>query len=464
VHESTRRSLCRLLFVLFALAPTSGVLGWIAWRERPGRLAEVESAMCRQLGAKVTLARCSSPQPGVTVFAGVELHDRETGQLVARARRVTLDDRGPVRLAELLQLEVVAAELPAFWRRFEERLLRDAESQPIQIIADGVTLAEPKSLESNEGHGGLRPRLTLSNVLIGVERHEQGQRAAIAFHLPEAGTPSTTDNAEPIRIHVERTHGPQVATKWRLDCRHSRFPLAMLDGLLPATAALGPDCQFQGSLWMARTDSSGRFAGSVSGRFTNINLDRLVSRRFAHKLSGAATLTLQHAEFKRGRVTRAAGVLSGGAGVLSRSLLSAAAEHLGCRAAPGGEQAAQTGVYAEYERLTVQFELDASGNFLLAGHPETGAILTGEQSQPLLLQPRDSRHTTTALLRTLAPAGRLWAPVSRETETLLPWIPLSSARQAAPGAGAGVNPRHRIRLGTGTGDSPSRRASQEPPK
>jgi hypothetical protein len=184
---------------------------------------------------------------------------------------------------------------------------------------------------------------------------------------------------------------------------------------------LGDRCKFQGRVCATQTNDG--WSGDISGRLDDVDLDRLVTDRFPHKLSGVAQVVINRAAFDRGRVTSAAGSLDSPGGVVSRSLLTAAAESLhwtSSRAIHDTEQPLW-----QYRRLAFAFALDNNG-LVIAGRcqaPSPGAILV-DSRDALLADPPEPVVSALALVRTLAPQNEILVPASKETDALLHALPL----------------------------------------
>jgi hypothetical protein len=204
---------------------------------------------------------------------------------------------------------------------------------------------------------------------------------------------------------------------------------------------LGEQCRFAGSAWA--TQAGDGWEGDVAGRFSDVDLDRLVTDRFPHKLSGVADVTLSRASFSHNRLTSAAGSLVCDGGVISRSLLTAAAESLHLTSDESIRQSNEP--LWRYRRLAFNFSLDDDGVSIagLCYSTAPGAILTGAQGA-LLSEPPDCLIPTLALVRTLAPQSEIQVPATAETDLLLRALPLPSV--VAPRASTARAPYSPLRL------------------
>jgi hypothetical protein len=162
----------------------------------------------------------------------------------------------------------------------------------------------------------------------------------------------------------------------------------------------------------------------MAGQFLDADLERLIAP-FPHKLSGTAELAFSHTSFRRGKLVEAAGALSSNGGVISRSLLTAAAESLKLGSNIGSDEHADT--LLEYRQLALGFQVDATGLQLsgLCDGRQEGVLLVGI-SGDLLLDSRSELIPSIALARALVPQAELQVPATSATEQLLRALPLPS--------------------------------------
>ncbi len=157
---------------------------------------------------------------------------------------------------------------------------------------------------------------------------------------------------------------------------------------------------------------------------SGVDLDLLVSRQFQHKLSGLASVRIKRATLADGRVQTAAGSITAGPGVVSRSLVQAAETHLHIQAAT----AAITGPgnLIAYEKLCVGFELGPEGMSLRGEVPRTRGGMLVDKRRVLVGEPPISYQPVVALVRTLVPQSEVQVPATRETVVLTGRLPVPS--------------------------------------
>lgn len=209
----------------------------------------------------------------------------------------------------------------------------------------------------------------------------------------------------------------------------------MLEAIFPALGHLGNRAEFTGQLWASRTSGSSACTGELTGRLVHVDLDALVTRQFPHKLSGAAEITLQKLSFADGRMTRLAGRIEAGPGVIGQSLLSSTADALAMRTAG---QNSDTDLI-KYDRLAATFELDAN-HIRIHGtcpatlkearpRPHEALCIVRDAYGPLLFEADADRQPQPALgfVRMLVPRNETLVPATYESEWLLRSLPQPSA-------------------------------------
>jgi hypothetical protein len=324
------------------------------------------------------------------------------------------------------QPELEGGRVEHFWRILHERALRASpQSQlTVELVAGEATV-----------HGSRRSQ-TFRDVRCLLQSSSTGRQLSLDFRLASGGT------GEPVRFRAfrDRQTSPP-ATRWELDTAAAALPCAAAPADLEIFSRLGDECRFQGAAWAAL--GADGWSGELAGRFRGVDLDRLITDHFPHKLSGSAEVVLERAKFAGGRLTAAAGSLVCQGGVVSRSLLTAAAE---CMHLAGGDRVMQSGERLwRYRQLALAFRVDAHGLAVtgLCPGPTPGGILTDAQGL-LLADSPEQVVPTLALVRTFAPQNEIQVPASKETEALLRALPLPSVM--APSASTARTPYAPLRL------------------
>ncbi len=184
------------------------------------------------------------------------------------------------------------------------------------------------------------------------------------------------------------------------------------------------------------------WTGELTGQFLGVDLGRLVSDNFPHKLSGTADVTIQAARFRHGRLEEASGTVAGGPGVISRSLLEAAVKHLGLFS---DADLALLGDQVAYDQLAMALSLDNRGLKIegRCSSTQRGIIMTNRQLG-LVSEPMTQPQPVTALIQTLVPESTVQVPATNQTDWLVGHLPMPEA--AAPAAREAALPAPHLRL------------------
>jgi hypothetical protein len=415
LHDRTRRRVCIAAFVLLGAIPSLLVGGWCVNRHLPGCARSEADALAGQLGLAVKLAGVRHLRPGAVLYEGIELVDPDSGRTLFRSRflEVTrekrIDEQGQRRAALCViasQPEIEAADVDTAWR-WLQRLL---ERQPgrceteLHFSAAEVTLRTPDRSQ------------TLADVAALLESAPDKTQVQVDFRL--AGD----ETREPAGIRIVRSRGESPPT--------THFELATGDGELPCSVlavavrelrSLGQRCRFRGQIWADETPHG--WDADVSGELADLDLDRLVTDRFPHRLNGIAKATIASARFRRGRLEEGCAALTARDGEVSRSLLEAAIKHLGLTA--GAEPVADADRIA-YRELAMSVTLDGGG-LRLRGRcvsAEPGTILSDGRTRILGEPPQDCQPVA-ALVQTLVPQRAIQVPATRQTDWFLQHLPIS---------------------------------------
>jgi hypothetical protein len=414
LHDKTRRRVSLVAFFGLCVVPTLFVLVWGVARHLPGHARAEEKRLSWQLGQKVSLGKVRHLRPGLLRYEDLEVSDPETGRLILRCRALEVDwerssDQSgrsrPSLVMTASEPELDAAALGQVWELIERVLAGRAGSSEVHVrlAADQLTLRSAESPQK------------LTEVQGRIETLPAKAQADFLFRLAELPTP------EPVQIRIGRNRQTEPPTTgFGLYTGGGALPCSWLAPGLPEFEAFGPQSRFRGYFWASRTPEG--WDGELTGQFSDVDLERLVADRFSHTLRGSGQLTIQTARFRQGRLDQAAGSLLAGPGVISRSLLSAAALHLDM--IPG--LAPNTpGALLAYEELALGFRIDPRGLQLRGGCAPSGSgvVLAGPYG-PLLAEPVSQPLPVAALVQTLVPEGKAHAPATRQTGWLLGRLPV----------------------------------------
>ncbi len=427
MHERTRRLVCRAVFLLFCLLPTLGVAGWIcvirSSAYQAAQRASWQRELSRQWGLLVSLESIRHPQRGVTLLDGVRLADPETGGLIAEIRQIEIGYRRGERIVLAAQPELQSDQVYRLWEAFHERFLRGDSTggAPALLYAGEVTV------HRNDGAGSS----TLTDVRCQLIHAADGPQ--IAFECRDVAQPT----AEPVQLRVTRNRQlSPPATRWELDTRSTPLPCSLLADQVPVLRWLGDDGTYQGTVDVVCSPSG--WHGELAGRFRNVDLERLVTERYEHKLSGTAEVLFRRARFQNGKLSDAAGDVICGGGVVSRSLLAQADRTLGL-VADSRVRALEADTLWRYRELRFGFDITANG-LRLVGHCQNvgEGVVMADQYGPLLRDQPQEIAQVVALVQTLAAPNGEQVPATAEAYQLLHVLPIPSkdadrAHLATPG-------------------------------
>jgi hypothetical protein len=248
-------------------------------------------------------------------------------------------------------------------------------------------------------------RQTLGQPELAVTTDSLGTRAELGFRLP-GGDPSA-----PVRIGIARDRRTQPpSTRFDLDTGSTALPCWLLAAGLPSLDGLGSDCRYSGALWASLLPTG--WEGGLKGRFSRLDLDRLVTDRFPHKLSGLAEVAIRQAEFHQGRLAMLDGSINAGPGVVSRSLVDDAAQFLRLAAATDPGMVVPE---LPYQTLAASFLLDHRGLELhgLCQPEGSRVILTGPYRW-IVGEPDVQPQPLAGLLQTLIPVQHIRVPAGAD--------------------------------------------------
>jgi hypothetical protein len=432
LHDTTRRRVTFLVFWLLGLLPALGIVGWCVERRWPGGVQSEAEQLGQRIGLNVTLGGIQYLRPGAMLYDRVELTDPETAQTVFRCRLLEIvfkqqaDARGRQRQVVAMtasQPEIEADALPRIWQCLQRTLegCQGPLDADVQLSASELTLQSAKDAQ------------TMTNVKAAVENLPGGIRAAVEFRLVGAETP------EPARISIARDRQTSPPT--------TRFELYTGDGELPCNVLamglqelkpMGPRCRFRGYIWAS--ELSDGWQGEVSGKLADLDLGRLVSDYFPHRLAGTGEVTIRSARFRHGRLEEGNAEVLAGPGTIARSLMEAAVDRLGLVAAQSSPPDQEN---VPYDQLAFVATLDAQG-LRLSGRCDASepGVLLSRGRQSLLNQSTRSSMPAVAFVRTLVPENAVQVPASRQTDWLLRHLPIP---EVVPVPGSDSLPHARAR-------------------
>ncbi len=413
LHERTRRRICRVLFIALGVLPTSAVLAYSAIIHTAAHKETVRTQLADALGLDVRVETVSNPRPETTLLTGFELLDPDSGELLLSARVVEVSRAANGVSIIASQPEVYAAGLNRLWPLLTKQWFAatNAPETNFRITAAELTLRWQQKA------------LTVADFELNGTSSESA-RSMTAICRSAAGDPSIT------RLRWQRTGTVNDAsTALEIDADATPLPCSLLAAILHKDNGLGTNCNFRGKLWGSQTAGGSQL--EAAGQFDELDLQSVIGYQFPHRLSGTASMTIDRAIVRDGRLEEAKGAIHAGPGAISRSLVKAAIEMIRMR---GPAATAELPAALAFDELSAAFDLNAKGLAIrgkCAG-AEPGTILRLNKA-PLLAE-GDGPVPVTALVQTLVPESRLQVPATRQTDWLLNLLPLPDAQPFDPHA------------------------------
>lgn len=409
LHDRTRRLICRIVFAVSCIAPTTGVLAWCASINLPEHRLKVEQQLSLSLGMLIRADDVLYPAPRQIRLKNVQLSDTETDQTILSAREVDAalyDDSWRAHLSQpeldIKQLDQVATLLE---RWYEDRL----------VYAPAQVWIVPTALTLRTDHSSV----TLDRLEAVLEPAAAGPLARIRFII--AGSNAKVPSE--IRLERDRRSAPST-TRVVLDTGDACLPCSMLLAPLKIANSFGDGSRFRGRIEF-RTTQQGWEIEHFAGVLSDADLRSLITEQFPHYLTGTAKVEVLEAGFASGRLAHAKGRFVSINGQIGESLLTSAESMLQIkRSCPEGPDR------FEYDQLAFWFEVnDDALSILGACEGLPSGTLLSRGPEPLAYEP----PVTQALLsfvQMLVPQSRFAVPATRETDWLIRRIPVPSAISA----------------------------------
>lgn len=429
MHESTQRLICRAAFAVCCALPTLLVFAWIFYRILPGAEESLSLQLSAAAGLEVEIASVAYPQPGRTLLTEVRLCDPESHRLLAKIRVVEAVWRDGELALLASQPEIEPDGLPAIWRAVEERLLRSEVQAPVKMVAAEATLQSRDE----------RKAVTLRDLMLRLTATPRGTELDADFRLVGEEFP------ESLRLAARRNRQVEPAvTEIEFHTAGNDVPVRLLAPWWPAVAGLGDRARLRGSVWS--TLPAEGFDASAALRLREVELDRLIGERFAHRLTGVAEIAID-AKWSQGRLTEANGEIQAGPGAIGRSLVKACVTHLGWKGADWIEKNPGDNLY--YRQLALRYQLDSKGLAIFGNCREAGeGVIVTDSRGEILRHGSSAAAPLVSIVRAFVPASEVQVPATAETDSLLRWLPLPPAIRPKSEATA-TRPQVRVRLDEG---------------
>jgi hypothetical protein len=444
LHETTRKWICRRLFVACCLVPTLWVVGAVGYYHRPWRTATVSQDLSERLHATVTVGQTWQPRPGVTEYQSIQLQDLRVGISLLAADRMRADRRFGATTLRFGQVKLPETGLAPLVR-LGETWLAASKLAEIHVQVDEVVFPRfhmpDQRATGRRATGPMRTGATrkLENLRLHGEPGTD-PRGKPVYQLRAQAEYRTDGQVIPLRLMVKRqTVESRPHLHVTLDLSHGGIPGWMLHGLVPGRPIF-QEAKFCGVIQL-ETDLQ-HLHGTLRGQLADLDLQRLLPRGARHQWSGRATIDWDPLTWQDGDVEEAQGVLRASRGTASRSLVADAVKLLYCQPAIGlGDeptlafdelachfqlQAAGLTLWGEctLEKLAVQGQVPASQNRM------SGCLLA-RRGKPLLWQSKYIVPVAQLVRLATSPTHDWTLPATREAQRLAQVLPLPGAPEVA---------------------------------
>jgi hypothetical protein len=405
LHETTKIRLCRAGFLALCVGPMCAVLAWSLAIHLPWYRSAHERAIAAALGWQTRLTEVSTPQPGLVLYRGLELIDPNNGQPLARLPFVEIESTGEELVVRLPFPAIVnGTRLDAFWAVVRDMAQTSTETHSVRFEAQNLTL----HLADGDQ--------TFTNLVGQITGDASQALAKLSFNRAIGGE----SMSEPCEVTLtRRMHASVPMHSVDFSTSNAALPCGLIAAIWPGVERFGKQCHFTGTI--SAIEQAGSWHTQLSGALTGIDLEQVLGK-LPHKLTGRATARLERATIIDGRLEQAAGSVSAGPGVISRSLVLSAEKHLHVRAADAA-YAGRTNLL-DYRQLCVGFELGSNGITLRGEVPKTRGVMLADARGPLADEPPVISQPVVDLIRTLVPQSDVQVPATRETAVLTAMFPV----------------------------------------
>ena len=411
LHESTRRALCRLAFVLLGLAPLLFCLSLCVAEFLPShhrwRAARWENWLSSQLGITVDVSSVENLSPDRYALHGVRLIHPETNATLGRAIKVDIVSTQGKWHVRLEGTELESRDLAAAWKMTHDWILcRPAlHSKPVVLNMDKLTIH------------GLTQETMLTNITMQSSPQAESLQLDVNFHLAQASdgqrsrTLAAAMEQTPSRVTIRRNHqASRLSTVIELDTA-TPLPCSALSSLIPAIDRLGGATTFTGYLQLELLADS--WTSSLSkAEFQHIDFAQLTRNTHAN-ITGMGTIRVDEAQLKKQRIEYAHVTANVELGRINNEFLQAMGRYLDVDIREAGSE-------------TVADQAFDRANASMWIHPQ-GLALVGEirdQSGSLAARPENKWNMENILA--LERIVDVLNPSTSTARSAFAWLPIES--------------------------------------
>ncbi|RCS49207.1 hypothetical protein DTL42_11765 [Bremerella cremea] len=392
MHESTRRLLCRVAFLLGCVVPTVCTLSWITYRQSNWAIEAIEHELSQTIGLKCQIARYYNPKPTKWIFEDVHLERAGEDAVVFPVLKAELVENTWHLSAD--EAEIDWASRHRLWETIQEGiLLKRGGTQQLHL-----NVAEVHFRDGNQ------PPLRQLSI-----RHNPATQPA----LTSIAMIGSTDNSPTLQVALDTTAG----VPWQLQLKTDRLLTDRLAMAVPQLAGLGADAYYQGQMTFELVNDSPNV--ELRGNIYQMNLETALASKFGLHGAGGADLYLDSVIIRQNTVHWANGVLASKNGQISRRLLNRAAQHLQLRVIPPS----QNEDLIAYHELAIGFR-DDQGRLTLSGlcaNMPHGTMLAGLE-HPLAMEGLVNNLPATNLASVFHEDHTPSVPASQRSVDMARWL------------------------------------------
>ena len=314
LHESTRRGLCRMGFVLVCILPVCAIAAASVWINSDAQRKSYERTLTQMLSLDVSIDRVVLTHLNGIRYEGIRFADPETGAPVGEVVSATF-----VKQAKVIEIEILDSKLNAGQaERFKEIVMRylriGKTGDSIRISLTRLELQDSGKtfdvLDDVKSEFTYDVKKALFTSEFRPTHSPLGEKVELAIQRNREDSPPTTQSI----LH---------STETILCCK-------TLAVFAPVVRRLGDECRFQGMIHSFDTPQGCQ--QDINGTFNNVDLSSLSKNGFANRLNGNAAVFFAEMTFIDGRIHHALGEFRCDKGTLDPSfseLLTAKKAHNG---------------------------------------------------------------------------------------------------------------------------------------
>lgn len=414
IHDSTRRFLCRVIFLAVCAVPTLVTLSWGLWHSAADHARHLSEEFSSRFGLQISIDRAAFPRPGISVLRGVSVRLPNAKRAVATADELTIIEHH-YRAKPWLELRIgkleISAAAPRQCEFLIEELIRRNEAQSLTDChvtkADVVTIidSENEDVSLVEVTGGLQSAGNTSSVWMKFRPDRTGHDQICLIEYQRQAT------------------GAIDQRRVRIETSDVEFPCRLLAFVSSAMASSLKGAHFSGNAQLAN-EGTGWDVESMNATLRSIDLDQIITRNFPpYALRGLGTLRLKHVQTQNHRIVSAVGSFSVQNGEINHALIRSAERHLGLGVTLGTTlhlpPDARPTAFELFDCMSLRFQIQ-NGELQLHGDcglPDSGELLQGRAISIACEQAH--QMAATSLPEVLSSPDSPRFPVSPNTEGIL---------------------------------------------